>query len=281
MIVIRLNGGLGNQMFQYAFGRSLALMRNETLGLDLSNYEKNINPDTPRKFELGNFMIMAEILPINERNNSSSLWLRLSQKINLFFRGDYHMRFHPALLKKKQHIFDGFFQSYKYFIDYEKIIRNDFSLNFMLTGKAKELAESIILEKSVSVHIRRGDYVTNEKNYQGYGVCSIEYYKEAIKIVSTKQPKAEFYVFSDDIKWVKENLSFPDLTVYVSGYGFDDSVEMYLMSLCKYNIIANSTFSWWAAWLNKYPNKIVIAPKKWANISVVTNDLLPVDWLKI
>lgn len=282
MVTIKLNGGLGNQMFQYAFGRAMSLRRGEELILDLSSYDQLARGDTPRQFKLDQFAIQATIINKQVRPLTASLLWRLRHRLGTLISKEYHLRFHPEYLKSKEKIFDGFFQSYKYFRDYENVIRKDFSIKRSMTGQVKSLADKIGQSESVSIHVRRGDYVSNVSNYHGYGVCPIEYYAQAIDLVKSKTTKPHFYIFSDDIAWVKKNLIFSGEAVYVSVLGLDETIELYLMSLCQYNIIANSTFSWWAAWLNARPDKQVIAPKKWTNVkNFDTIDLIPENWIRL
>ena len=282
MITIKIQGGIGNQMFQYAFGRSLSLKRKENLRLDTSFYKNIKSGDTPREFKLNNFNIKADIIETDSLSKSTKTFWKLINKIGLMFHKDFHVRFHPYFLKVRIKNFIGFFQSYKYFSDYEKEIKEDLTLKIQLPAKAIEILEQIKNSSSVSIHVRCGDYITNKDNLKSYGVCSLDYYQNAISRIKEKVDKPVFYVFSDDINWVKSNLKTDENLIFVSDNNFDETVQLELMSNCKNNIIANSSFSWWAGWLNKNPNKIVIAPKKWTNIvNFDTIDLIPEDWIKI
>jgi len=153
----------------------------------------------------------------------------------------------------------------------------------MKPGNLYKNNEQKIKEKnSVSLHIRRGDYLTMQKAIDTIGVCPLDYYDKAIREITRKIKNPTFFIFSDDINWVKENLKTNSPTIFVSGGKLKDYEELILMSKCKHNIIANSSFSWWGAWLNNNPNKIVIAPKKWfKDTSKNTRDLIPESWLKL
>lgn len=283
MPIVKINGGLGNQMFQYAFGRSLALRRREELRLDLSVYQNEVFGDTPRHYKLDRFAIIALPVDASElKGIKKNIYLNLRQKIGLKLHKDFNVRYHAWLANSRGSYFEGFFQSYKYFSDQAGAIRNELVLREALTGNAFNLAEEIKTGQAVSIHVRRGDYVTNHKNLQGYGICSLEYYQQAIAKIMEQVNEPHFYFFSDDIQWVKNNLKINGPTTYVSEFDFDETVELDLMSKCQHNIIANSTFSWWGAWLNRNPEKIVVAPKRWVSVTPYSaEDLLPPEWLKI
>ena len=173
----------------------------------------------------------------------------------------------------------------KYFKNIEANIRKEFTLKNLLTSESTKWQEKIRQTKnSVSLHIRRGDYVQDAKTNAFHGTCNLEYYKNALQKIVDKigNTEIEIFIFSDDIEWAKENLKFPYPTNFVSNSQILDYEEMYLMSLCQHNIIANSTFSWWGAWLNKNSAKIVIAPKQWSvKKSSDGLNILPKEWLQI
>lgn len=263
MKIIEIKGGLGNQMFQYAYGRSLMIKKNKNVIFDDSFFENN-SSDTKRLFCLNNFNLNNSI---NFNNKKENIFLKNLRKIYSKITGNY-----------------GFYQSEKYFKNIENIIREEFALKNPLTDKSKKWEEKINLSPiSVSIHIRRGDYINNLETNKYHGVCGIEYYKKAINLLENKIGKNfEIFIFSDDIEWAKNNLSFNQQINFVSSPEIPDYEEMYLMSLCKHNIIANSTFSWWGAWLNKNPDKIVIGPNQWFAKKISDNlDILPSDWIKI
>lgn len=266
MKIIKLQGGLGNQMFQYAYGRNIELL-GKVISFDISFYHGNKSRiDTTREFKLDKF---------NIETKADFLVMR---------RPIYDLL--SKILKKLKLVENGFWQNEKYFKNIEEIIRKEFTLKNDLNSHSSEISNKILLSTdSVSLHIRRGDYVNDKKTNQHHGTCDINYYKLALEYISSKIGKdIQIFVFSDDITWVKGNMSFPYPTIYVSSPEIPDYEELILMSKCKHNIIANSSFSWWAAWLNSNPDKIVIAPKKWANGAynqVKFRDIIPNTWHKI
>lgn len=241
-------------MFQYAAARALALKKHALLRLDIKWFKKSSN----RKFELDCFNIPDDILATVGKTHWSD-----------FF----------DFLKKPAR--DEYFQSEKYFKDIEKTIRKEFSLRRPFRAEAENWAKKNSSTQSVSVHIRRSDYLW-EKHKNIHGILPIQYYLDAAKIIAEKIPNAVFYVFSDDIPWAKENLKLPYPIEFVSSEKISGPEEMILMSVCKNNIIANSSFSWWGAWLNNQPNKIVITPKNWFIDKTKTpNDVIPNNWTRI
>lgn len=266
MIVTKLSGGLGNQIFQYALGRSLSIKNNADLVLDISHY----STDTKRKYALSVFNIEAQTSSVE-----------YSKTLNTIKESRFS--FDPGILDTKDNtVLDGYWQTEKYFSDIRETILKDIQLKNDLGQESSEILNDINNSNSVSLHVRRGDYVTEAKTNAFHGTCSESYYSEALSKAS-KSGEIKIFVFSDDIKWCKENLKFPHPTVYVNeGSTIPDYEELILMSKCKHNIIANSSFSWWGAWLNTNTNKIVIAPSKWFNNTKVdTSDVIPETWIKI
>jgi len=258
MIITKIQGGLGNQMFQYAFGKNLATKYNKKLYCDISFYQYQ----SLRSFSLKEFQnIDLDTSIDNSKFNFPNY------KINDEF--NYKEISEP---KNFSYYLDGYWQSEKYFKESESVIRKQFKPNRFLFEKISET--SGLDSKSISIHIRRTDYVTSN----GYHpVQTIEYYKKALDIIGEYD---NLFVFSDDIKWCRENLKFDNMT-FVEGSS--EIEDLYLMSLCKDNIIANSSFSWWGAWLNVNPDKKVIAPKKWfgSQTNLNDSDIIPTDWIKI
>lgn len=267
MITVLLKGGLGNQMFQYACGRALSLKLNTELSV---NPKVAFNPAVPRHYELDHFNINPIL---NEHKNVGSMVFR-----------EKHFHFDPTISTAKDGVMlDGYFQSEKYFKGYEDIIRKDFTLKEPIDNE-HIITGHIARCESVSLHIRRGDYITLPGAAKVHGgCCPSEYYSRAIIYIRSKVENPVFFIFSDDIEWVKANMEFPTNTWFVSGNKhLNNPQELIAMSLCKHNIIANSSFSWWAAWLNNNLNKIVVAPVKWFNSNNLdTRDLIPGEWIRI
>jgi hypothetical protein len=171
----------------------------------------------------------------------------------------------------------GYFQSEKYFKNIQSKIKDDFSFPDLNLIEVNDIERF----NSVSVHIRRGDYLENSNTYETHGICSLNYYYKALEIIKSKVKNPVFYIFTDDIEWVKVHFNLEEFQ-FISGKGYCDFEELGIMSKCRHNIIANSSFSWWAAWLNRYQKKIVIAPEYWfKKIEYFNNDIVPNNWLKI
>lgn len=269
-------------MFQYALGRKLALKNNDQLKLDISSYPKQ----NLRRYRLGGFEIVENIATAGEIKKIKypfGLFSRIWRIFGFKILRQFYIGWEPSALKKNGTFYlDGFWQSYKYFEDIEKVIKKDFSLKVSLENKVPELLAQITNANSVSLHIRRGDYVSDQKTQKHHGTCDLNYYTRAIDKIVEKISNPTFFIFSDDIEWVKHNLKTNYQVVYVSQPSLEDYEELILMSKCKHNIIANSSFSWWGAWLNSNSEKVVISPTKWMNDnSVKINDLIPPTWTKI
>ena len=293
MPIIRLKGGLGNQMFQYAFGRALSMRRHEQLFLDASIFGNEPKIDTPRHYVLGVYNIQAEMAnPVITKpfKTRGSIFMR-KVKRRLLRLNDF--AYHPSLAHSKALYLEGFWNNEKYFKDIADTIRHEFTLKSNLGPDAEKIASDIIKlkvegkRKSVSIHVRRGDFISNPYASEQHNILTMDYYHRALAHLTSKISKENLkvYIFSDDIPWVKENLILAGFEVEYVSYKtakIYDYEEIYLMSLCDHNIIANSSFSWWGAWLNRNPDKIVIAPEKWIrNPYINTNDVCPSSWIRI
>lgn len=293
MIIIQLFGGFGNQLFQYAAGRCLAEKHQTQLKLDIFSFEE----DKLRKYLLPTFNIpqtfatreeiqrlKAPTIPTRMMNYFSRIHRFLSLNPLVTYKHETHFQFDTGFFSLPCNVYlEGHWQSEKYFKDIESIIRQEFRLkaipneqNTYMAGVIRDVSDS------VSVHIRRGDYVSNPITYKVHGVCSAEYYHTAIEHITQKSANPHFFIFSDDPMWVEKNFKITYPHTYVTHNQKDDGpLDMWLMSLCTHHIIANSSFSWWGAWLANNPKKIVIAPKRWFNNSKInTSDLVPRSWLR-
>lgn len=302
MIIVRLMGGMGNQMFQYAAGRSLAERHKTALKLDLTFLLNRL----PRKdfvfrdYDLGIFNIVEDLtflsrLAMKSRaaRDVSYPMSRLYLETRNAFDKKYWARekqnylFDENVLKLPDNVYlDGYWQSYKYFENISGIIRKEFTFKADFSKKESEMAREIQSVNSVCVNIRRNDYVSNPVNSKFFEALGIDYYKQAESIIKSRVSELRFFVFSDDTDWCKNNLNFGGDTIFVGHEYAGDRFQSYLrlMTLCKYYIIPNSTFAWWAAWLNTSPDKIVIAPKKWVtdpDTNKNTDDLIPPSWIRI
>ncbi len=291
MIIVKLKRGMGNQMFQYALGRRLVEDLKSPLKLDISGFERQSQIDTKREYELHHFNILEDFANSEEIIKARDRWgflSRLYQAINTKIFREQHVGYDPRLLNKKGDIYlDGFWHSEKYFQSIREIILRELALKTSLSSvgmaAAAEIEKATAEGKaSVSLHVRRGDYVTNLKAKKYHGLITTEYYGGAIEILRNKVGEMKIFLFSDDIEWVKRNIPLQDAHYFVTNPSIPFYEEVHLMSLCDHNIIANSSFSWWGAWLNQNLNKIVIAPRKW--LAKTGNDYyneIPESWLKI
>jgi len=295
MIIVKLKGGMGNQMFQYALGRALSLKYNVSLGLVLSYLEDRTPRPKFHKFvfrdyDLDLFNIKAEVLPqakipfIHRQNFGPVVALyfdALSNLFNKFFNKKRYFSFDKSILDKGSNAYlSGNWVSPKYFEDIKDIIREDLTLKNKLPLSIENLKEIIEKENSLCVYIRRRDYVGNNL----YNVIDDDYYNKGIEYINKSSKIDKIYVFSDDIEWCKNNINFKFPTFFVDNkYEGERFVGyLYLMTFCKYFLIANSTFSWWGAWLSKRNGKIVIAPSRWvSDNSVDIDDIIEKEWIKI
>lgn len=286
MVITHLKGGLGNQMFQYACGYALAKDFNSIHKLDTSYYTSIPSNHTKRTFELSLFNISSPVLKESDLERILSKKTKLDKylddiksKFYTIFTGFYPIEKYFGV---ENLYLDGYFQSEKFFVKYRDYILKEFSLNGNQGEAYNRISKKITNEKrSISMHIRRGDYVTDIKASKHHGVLGVEYYKKGLNILNIRNPK--IFVFSDDIDWVRKEFTFlPKDTYFVSKHHFNSAQEIILMSLCKHNIIANSSFSWWGAWLNQNNKKNIIAPKRWTqSILAVNTDITPKDWYRI
>lgn len=338
MIITRLEGGLGNQLFEYAAARWLAEKYSTDLKLDISWFETqklrqyklnyfNIQESFATRQEIdtivGNYSITkwlalkfgrklrleqtsADIATqrevtaiINNHSYSLSSWIvaRLKHKAGLhnsqkelYRQGKYfrqkHYHFDEEFLNLSNHVYiQGFWQSEKYFSGIEDILRKEFTLRNPTTSLFEQMAKTITDTNAVSLHVRRGDMANNPETNRLHGACSLDYYRLAVKYISEHVSQPHFFVFSDDPVWVEKNLDleFPVTLVSVNNQ-FQDYEELHLISHCHHHITANSSFSWWGAWLNPKLDKIVICPKQWFgdfSYDHDTKDLIPEGWIRL
>jgi hypothetical protein len=282
MIIVKLKGGLGNQLFQYAFGRLLSIKRNTSVKFDILSVDKR---DIHRDFKLDKFNTKIELASSEEIKKSeysfgfiSKIWMWVKRKILRI----YNVGYSEKIINSKEKYYDGYWQNYKYLEPIRKELLTEISLKESVNKKYSELISKINSSNSVSVHIRRGDYVNDPKTKNAHVTFGLEYYEKAIKIIKDKIKDPVFFVFSDDISWVKENLKINCPIIFVSNPEIKDYEELIIMSACKHNIIANSSFSFWGAWLNQNQNKTVIAPKKWSNLyQKEYKNICPENWIRI
>jgi len=297
MVIVKLMGGLGNQLFQYAAARRIALKHDTEVAFDMSWFQNTPPQDTHREFELNHFNISARIaspIEIAEIGGSCDSFLlkallRLGTITGLCRYHQY--RFDERELGYQTDLSDlndnvylhGYWQSELYFKDIEDTIRNDFSFKSAPFGSNLSLIKRLVSKESVAIHFRRGDYDSNPLAAGYHGYPGHSYYYNAMKIISDMCMRPRFYVFSDDPEWVKREIVFPIDVEYVTHNLSKDSYEdLRLMTNCKHVILANSSFSWWGGWLGSNPDRIVIAPKRWfAGKPSSAADIIPSRWISI
>lgn len=292
MIIVQLKGGLGNQMFQYAFGRYLAEKNQSVLKLDTSYLldRTNKNEIIQREFDLPIFNIKSSISTARENawltGNYSLKALKLLHKGLVKIRGNKSIVYEPhfqfsedAFNAKDNSYIIGYWQSERYFKPIELVIRKEFTFVQRFSFEIEELHKRIKTCNSICLNVRRADFV----GHSAHDVCTLEYFKKGIEYIREQVDSPRFFVFSDDIEWCKQNLAFGDSEIVTHNYaGVKFSGYLYLMSSCRHFIIPNSSFAWWAVWLNTSPDKIVVAPDKWFRNEIIdTTDLVPASWHRI
>lgn len=296
MIIVRLRGGLGNQLFQYAAARALADHHGTELKLDLYTYTKH----KYRKFELSHFNINAKEATraeVHQFTGNNPVVRYLNKREN-YFHCPYvfaqpHYHFYDDFFSLPGNLYlSGYWQSEKYFLRIADSIRTQYTPALPLDKKNNALQSEMAGVNSIAVHIRRGDYTWTGNSF--FGVMGRDYYDAAIARIKEAVPEPKFYFFSDDPEWCRQNFQVPDAEFISHNSGDSSFKDLLLMSACRHNIIANSTFSWWGAWLNRYPEKKVIAPSKWFGLNYLTKkepvyasryyntkDLIPGSWERI
>jgi hypothetical protein len=287
LIIVKAIGGLGNQMFQYAYAKVLE-QKGHKVKIDISSF------DTYKLhggYQLDKYDLDLETSTQEENkklyvNNILSKILKKLGIDNSNLVKEQSLLFDKKLLDVEDNRYiDGYFQSEKYFTTIRSILLDQFVINKDLSNYTKEIEKDIVSSiVSCSIHIRRGDYVSNEKSNNTHGTCDIEYYKKSIELMDDKFNDIKYFIFSDDIEWVKKNLKMQNAIYIESEEKRIPHEDVYLMSLCSHNIIANSSFSWWGAWLNQNNNKIIISPKRWFNDAKMleqSGDIVCKSWKRI
>jgi hypothetical protein len=289
-VLVELIGGLGNQMFQYAAARAVAIRSNAPLILDVSW----LSTETQRHFALRPFRIKAEILEsARHRSRWNVAFWRLAQRLNRRFgthkRGariyrERSFRYDCGVQPLQAPVYMyGYFQSEKYFADCRSIISDDFEIAHPPRAEAQALLDHITASQAICMHIRRGDYVTDPATNAFHGLCSIDYYRRGLEDIANNLTRPECFVFSDDPAWSRENLKLNVPTTIVDIHGPHEAHEdLRLMAACHSYVIANSSMSWWGAWLGRRPGKRVVAPRQWfQTTSRDARDLIPDGWVRL
>lgn len=285
MIIVRMVGGVGNQLFCYAYAKSLQ-QKGYDVKIDISTFK--FNKIDSYEFDKYNIDIPISTQKENEilfNNSSLSKILKrfgidISNKVR-----EKSLLFDESLLRINDNSYvDGYFQNEKYFYDIREIILEQISINRPLSNFTKSIQKKInSLNNTCSIHVRRGD-MANDINVKIHGVCSVEYYNNAIEYLKNKLGEVNYFIFSDDFEWCRSNLKIDNAIFVESDEHRIAHEDIYLMSLCDHNIIANSTFSWWGAWLNDNESQISIAPMEWfkdKKYQKQSQDIVPNRWIKL
>ncbi len=296
MLIARITGGIGNQLFQYAFVRSLSIKLNHKFKLDLSwyhnyhKYEEESNPNaaTKRTYLLDKFNVKENILnplflSISYRLNNNSFLKRVKKYpvLNHFtYSTITESEFDINKIQNLKNVYlSGVWQMDDLFEEYRNLIKEEFILKNKLSVENKSFLNKIKQSNSIAIHIRRGDLLSRPAAVADQPYSTDKYYYDGVNIMKEKLKNPELFVFSDDIDWVNNNLKFVLPTTFIDNNG-PDYEHFNLICNCKHQIIANSTFSWWAAWLNNYQGKIIISPKWWYRDPVKNGSIIriPQDW---
>jgi hypothetical protein len=282
MIVSRIRGGLGNQFFQYAVGRALARRRKTKLLLDVEWFDR---PDSLRTFDLHRYRIQARKLLDSERQwiqkctNGDFKRFGFVHRWTHFKEPDFN-RYYPSVLDLRGNVYlDGFWQYPDYFVDCQDVICSELMPSAAVIEPNSKLIQRIQDGNSISVHVRRGDYLT----WRFIGALPTAYYERAVALMISRVKSPHFFVFSDDPDWVRGNFAIDAPVDYMAHDARDARFkDLYLISLCRHHIIANSTFSWWAAWLSSSKSALVVAPRQWfAELSPDSHSRLPPTWIAL
>jgi hypothetical protein len=293
-IITQLQGGLGNQLFQYATARALSLQKKATLLLDSGWYSKTYEDVTQRELLLKELNTAGTLIsslpaPIKEPKRLR----RIAQKFwpitpfifteSVPYQFDRQLSKSPAFLKQNLYLI-GYWQSYKYFESIKAILEKEVVPLAPLAPQYKNYLEKIQSTYSAMVHVRRGDYINSKSANKVHGNISLDYYLNGMNLLIEHNLSTHFFIFSDDLTWAKQNLPHQDRMTFIESLETRNAAaeEMELMKHCKSHLIANSSLSWWGAWLGRNPNAIVICPKHWTNdLAMNWDDLLPSTWIRL
>ena len=287
MITVKLQGGMGNQLFQYAMAKAMASAKNTSFELDL----EFLLDRTPNKglefvfrdYDLDLFNVNPLFSPKNaEQKFEEKGWLAQvfsGFKKQIVYREPF-FHYDAKVFQQTGDVYlDGYWQSFRYFTAIEDELRKDFSFKKSVEDTSLSLFEKIKSTDSICINVRRADFVNN--NY--HGTCDMNYFNQAIDYVTTRVANPHLFVFSDDPEWCKVNFK-SILPIDIIGHehkGYKFGNYLQLMSTCKHFIIPNSTFGWWAVWLSNTKGNIVVAPQKWfADTTINTTDLIPEHWIR-
>ncbi len=303
MIITRLLGGLGNQMFQYAAGLALAERRRTVLKLDVSWFKEYAEFEAHNRYALSCFNITEQLATEEEVDRVRGVPLTRLERWSVRLAGALRLRqyarrlgsaghrysppgfrFHPEFFEQPDPTYlEGMFQSERFFAPVANLLGVHFSFRYPPPPAVADLARRIAGGPSAAVHFRRGDYVRNATFREEIGVLPIDYYHRAVALLRARRPDTTLYIFSDEIDAIEREFKPTGPHVFVRAtqpwHAYD---KIRLMSLCQHAIVSNSTFAWWAAWLNPSPDKLVVAPDPWlARRSPESADVVPANWTQL
>lgn len=291
MKIVKIKGGLGNQLFQYSFAYLLKTITSEDVKIDMSSFLGSLEDPIrkPRLLKMGVSIPIADENEINSlctfRHSGNILTFKYRALIAIesvvnkrYYREKNRAYIEPKSVVKRSY-FDGYWQSWKYVDQVWNTVRTELVPNYEIHDTTRLMIERVSKQNSVFVGIRRGDYSQRLGHYGAFGNA---YYQKAMDYISDKVENPVFYIFSNDIPWVKDNIDFNKRTVIFREPEnvIDDFEDLLIMAACKHSIIINSTYHWWGARLNEYPGKIVVAPKKWF-FDDKPIDIVPPRWVQI
>jgi len=294
MILVKLRGGLSNQMFQYAAARRLAAVHSTSVRIDTSWYDNIPAGATLRTYELHHLQITGERASRWETIGTDgvrstrvpdlpiALYRRLRPRYR--FVAERYFHFDPSVLALPDNAcLFGYWVSERYFVDAAEIIRREFRFRNPPSLENQKWMARMAEAQSVAIHLRRGDYAADPAVTASHGLCGVDYYRRCVELVRQHVVEPYFFVFSDDLNWARENLGLGTDAEYVDhNQGAPSHEDLRLMSCARHNIIANSSYSWWAAWLNQHESKLVVAPERWmSNPSFDSRDVLPMGWFQV
>jgi hypothetical protein len=292
MIVVKMQGGLGNQMFQYAAGRGLAARLGCRLFLDLSWFRRLPKGATPRVWELGRYPISAELL---DPCDATSPWFWSMERLGCLWRTEGSWNWARSLREdarkfddrlfslKGKRVLEGYWQCPAYFESVADSLRQELSPMDAMGAEDASVAELIKSSgsRAVAVHVRRGDYLVGV-HAAHHGVCDDDYYRTAFAWMRERLPSPQFFVFSDDPQWVASRPDLFEGAIQVLHNGPEQAFQdIRLMSMCSAHVIANSSFSWWGAWLSNGRSDLVVAPARWLADGSSVPRLLPSSWSRL
>jgi hypothetical protein len=292
MIIANIIGGLGNQMFQYACARSMSLRTGLPLLLaidQLPGYASHNGFELQRVFQVGaRIATQSELRTLLGWQAPPRLRRilgrpRMRWAVGRHWCNEPHFQFwHSLTSLSGSRYLHGYWQSERYFMEYADQIRADFTFQLKRSAEDEMVLECMRTQPSVSLHVRRGDY-TNKKNQNVFALCDLNYYRNAIRLMRGRVPGLRLFAFSDDPDWVEAQFAkeFGPIELVRHNVGARSANDMWLMSQADHHIIANSSFSWWGAWLNQSSSKIVVSPRSWFINGTDDRDLIPARWIRI